>query len=138
MSNLTRFNSLFDDSFFADFFRPQASRTSEKVPAVDVRENDGHYVLKVDLPGVKKDDINVSLENGILSIRAETQSEEKEEKDGKLIRQERHYGQFLRQMTVGSDVDVKAIKARFDNGVLSLELPKQKALPGESKQVAIE
>ncbi len=138
MSNLTRFNSLFDDSFFADFFRPQTSRSGDKAPAIDVRENDGHYKLKVDLPGVKKDDIKVSLDNGILSIRAETQSEEKEEKDGKLIRQERHYGQFLRQMTVGADVDAKAIKASFDNGVLSLELPKQKTLPGESRHIAIE
>lgn len=138
MSNLTRFNSLLDDSFFSDFFRPLAARTGDRVPAIDVRENDGTYSVKVDLPGVKKDDIQVSLDNGILSIKAETKSEEKEEKEGKLIRQERHYGQFLRQLSVGSEVDAAAIKAQFDNGVLTLELPKKQPLPEESKRIAIE
>jgi HSP20 family protein len=138
MSNLTRFNSLFDDSFFSDFFRPMTRSTGEKVPAIDVHENDGAYMVKVDLPGVKKEDIKISLENGILSIRAQTESEENEEKGGKLIRQERHYGEFLRQLSVGSDIDAAAVKAQFDNGVLSLSLPKQQALPSESRHIAIE
>lgn len=138
MSNLTRFNSLFDDSFFSDFFRPLARTTGEKMPAIDVHEDEGNYLVKVDLPGVKKEDIRVSLDNGILSIRAQTQSEEKEEKEGKLIRQERHYGEFLRQLSVGSDVDGAAVKAQFDNGVLSLSLPKQRTLPDETRQISIE
>lgn len=138
MSNLTRFNSLFDDSFFSDFFRPLARTAGERMPAIDVHENEGNYLVKVDLPGVKKEDIKVSLDNGVLSIRAQTQSEETEEKEGKLIRQERHYGEFLRQLSVGSDVDATAVKAQFDNGVLSLSLPKQRALPDESRQISIE
>ncbi|NVK41829.1 MAG: Hsp20 family protein [Oceanospirillaceae bacterium] len=138
MSNLTRFNSLFGDSFFDDFFRPLARRSDEKAPAIDVHQNDGGYRVKVDLPGVKKEDIKVSLDNGILSIRAETKSEEKEEKEGKLIRQERHFGEFLRQLSVGSDVDPASIKAQFDNGVLTLDLPKQQSLPEEKRQISIE
>ncbi|GGO78368.1 heat-shock protein Hsp20 [Marinobacterium nitratireducens] len=138
MSNLTRFNSLFNDSFFNDFFRPAVRGGGEKVPAIDVHESDGGYKVKVDLPGVKKEDIKVSLDNGILSIRAETKSEEKEEKEGKLIRQERHFGQFLRQLSVGSDVDPAAIKAQFDNGVLTLELPKQQNLPADKRHISIE
>ena len=138
MSNLTRFNSLFGDSFFDDFFRPLARRSDEKVPAIDVHQNDGGYRVKVDLPGVKKEDIKVSLDNGILSIRAETKSEEKEEKEGKLIRQERHFGEFLRQLSVGSDIDPASIKAQFDNGVLTLDLPKQPSLPEEKRQISIE
>jgi len=138
MSNLTRFNSLFDDSFFNDFFRPLARRSGEKVPAIDVHESDGGYKVKVDLPGVKKEDIKISLDNGILSIRGETKSEEKEEKEGKLIRQERHFGEFLRQLSVGSDVDPASIRAQFDNGVLTLELPKQQSLPEEKRQISIE
>ncbi len=138
MSNLTRFNSLFNDSFFNDFFRPAVRGGGEKVPAIDVHESDGDYRVKVDLPGVKKEDIKVSLDNGILSIRAETKSEEKEEKEGKLIRQERHFGEFLRQLSVGSDIDPAAIKAQFDNGVLTLELPKQQTLPEDKRQISIE
>ncbi len=124
MSNLTRFNRMFGDTYFDDFFRPLSTGTGEKLPAIDVRDAEGNYLIKVDLPGVSKEDIHVKLENGVLSIQAETHKEEKEEKAGKLIRQERHYGRFLRQMSVGQDVDPASISAAFDNGVLSVTLPK--------------
>lgn len=136
---LTRFNSLFDDAFFNDFFRPLAVReTGEKVPAIDVTESDDAYQVTVDLPGVKKDDIKVSLENGILSVRAETRREDKEEKEGKLIRQERHVGQFIRQLSVGSDVDPTEVKAGFTDGVLKLTLPKRASREPEGIDIAIE
>ena len=136
---LTRFNSLFDDAFFNDFFRPLAVReTGEKVPAIDVHESEDAYQVTVDLPGVKKDDIKVSLENGILSVRAETRREDKEEKEGKLIRQERHVGQFIRQLSVGSDVDPTAVKASFNDGVLKLTLPKRASQEPEGVNIAIE
>lgn len=136
---LTRFNSLFDDAFFNDFFRPLTMReTGEKVPAIDVHENDDAYSVSVDLPGVKKDDIKVNLENGILSVRAETRREEKEEKEGKLIRQERHLGQFLRQLSVGADVDPSGVKASFTDGVLKLTLPKRPEHKAEGIDIAIE
>ncbi len=126
MSNLTRFNRLFGDTFLDDFYRPLVHAGGDKLPAIDVHENDEGYVIKADLPGVSKDDIDVKLEQGILTIKAETSSEDKEEKDGKLIRQERHFGQFMRQLSVGSDVDPETIKASFEDGVLSLSLPKVK------------
>jgi len=136
---LTRFNSLFDDALFNDFFRPLTMReTGEKVPAIDVHESDSAYQVSVDLPGVKKDDIKVSLENGILSVRAETRREEKEEKEGKLIRQERHVGQFLRQLSVGSDVDPTEVKASFNDGVLKLTLPKRAPQEPAGIDIAIE
>jgi HSP20 family protein len=124
MSNLIRFNRLFGDTFFDDFYRPMAHASADKLPAIDVHETDEGYLIKADLPGVAKDDIEVNLEQGILTIKAETSHQDKEEKDGRLIRQERHFGQFMRQLSVGSDVDPKAIKASFDSGVLSLNLPK--------------
>ncbi|MBV1787430.1 Hsp20 family protein [Marinobacterium sp. D7] len=137
--NLTRFGSLFDDTFFDDLFRPLAVRSSgEKVPAIDVHESDTEYKVSVDLPGVKKEDIQVSLENGILSVRGETRREEKEEKEGKLIRQERHVGQFLRQLSVGADVDPAAVKASFNDGVLALTLPKREKKEPEGVKIAIE
>lgn len=139
MSNLTRFNSLFDDTFFNDFFRPQVRGSrSDKVPAIDVHDGETSYLVKVDLPGIAKDDIKISLDNGVLSISAETCSENKEEQEGQLIRQERHYGKFVRQLSVGSDVDPAGIKAAFDNGVLQLSLPKMKALPASNTVIDIE
>ncbi|MGB0466279.1 MAG: Hsp20/alpha crystallin family protein [Pontibacterium sp.] len=125
MGELTRFNSLFDDTFMNDFFWPRRHRGSkELMPAIDVHEGEEGYVIKADLPGVEKDGIKVNLENGVLTITAETHQEEKEENEGKLIRQERHFGRYMRSMSVGTDIDPGKIKARFENGVLSLELPK--------------
>jgi HSP20 family protein len=124
MGNLTRFNRLFDDSFLNDFFMPTERRMGNWFPAIDVHETDSKYLVNVDLPGIKKEDIHVSLENGILTVKGETNTEEKEEKDGKLIRQERHTGSYMRQFTVGADVSPDAIDAKFENGVLSLELNK--------------
>jgi HSP20 family protein len=125
-NNLTRFNSLFDDTFLNDFFRPLATRSNgDKVAAIDVHETDEAYKVNVDMPGVKKEDIQIALDNGVLTVKGETRKEDKEEKDGKLIRQERHVGQFIRQLSVGSDVDATGVKATFDNGVLAITLPKK-------------
>ncbi|WP_372739887.1 Hsp20/alpha crystallin family protein [Neptunomonas sp.] len=124
MGNLTRFNRLFDDSFFNDFLMPIERRMGNWFPAMDVHETDNKYLVNVDLPGIKKEDVHVTLENGVLTVKGETKTEEKEEKDGKLIRQERHTGSFMRQFTVGADVIPEEIDAKFENGVLSLELKK--------------
>lgn len=138
MGDLTRFNSLFDDAFFNNFFRPVASDKGERVPAIDVHESDGGYCIKADLPGISKDDIQVTLENGVLTISAETKQEDKEEKDGKVIRQERHYGQYVRRLSVGDNLDPASIKARFENGVLQLDLPKPEPKAPEVSKVTID
>ena len=137
MSNLTRFNRMFGDAFFDDFFRPMSQASAEVPPAIDVHESEGQYVIKADLPGIEKDDVKVTLENGILSINAETTKEDKEEKDGKVVRQERHFGRYLRQLSVGSDVDPAAISAQFDNGVLRLELPKLREEPARDYHIEV-
>ncbi|GAA0793867.1 Hsp20/alpha crystallin family protein [Marinobacterium sediminicola] len=137
--SLTRFNSLFDDTFLDDFFRPLASRSNgDRVAAIDVHESDSAYKVNVDMPGVKKEDIHISLDNGVLTVKGETRTENKEEKDGKLIRQERHVGQFVRQLSVGSDVDAKAVKAAFEDGVLAITLPKKPAEPKEGVKISID
>ncbi|WP_207060854.1 Hsp20/alpha crystallin family protein [Motiliproteus sp. SC1-56] len=137
MSNLTRFNRMFGDTFFDDFFRPLTQSATEKLPAIDVLESDESYIIKTDLPGVRKEDIEVKLENGVLSIRAETHKEDEEKQAGKLIRQERHYGSFLRQMSVGPDVDPDAVKAQFSDGLLTLTLPKQPEQPARGVNIDV-
>lgn len=138
-TNLTRFNSLFDDTFLNDFFRPMMVRSNgDKVAAIDVHETESAYTVNVDLPGVKKEDIKISLDNGVLTVKGETRQEEKEEKNGKLIRQERHVGQFIRQLSVGSDVDAEAVKAGFKDGVLAITLPKKPATQEEGVHISID
>lgn len=132
MKELTPFTSLFDDTFFRDFFAARAG--SDKMPAIDVHEEESRYRVKADLPGVAKDDIKVTLENGVLTISAETHSEETQEKEGRVIRRERHEGRYSRSFSVGSNIDPNTISAKFDNGVLTLDLPKlQKQAPTSSE-----
>ncbi len=122
-------NSLFDlDNIFDHFFTPSVSSTKSDnaffSPRIDIKDNDDHYQVTAELPGVKKEDIHVTLENGVLSIEAESKQEDKEEKDGKIIRQERRYGKFMRSFTVGSSVQESDINASFEDGILTLTAPK--------------
>jgi HSP20 family protein len=96
---------------------------AEWVPAVDVQETDKEYVIKADLPAVKKEEVKVSVENGVLAIEGERR-EEKEEKGRKFHRLERSYGKFVRRISVPTDVDQQHVAADFKDGVLSVHLPK--------------
>ncbi len=133
-------NSLFSlDNFFDNFFAPVSGSEGESffAPRVDVKETDAGYEISAELPGVKKDDIHITLSDGVLSLEAETKSEDKEEKDGKVIRQERRYGKFVRSFNVGADVKESDIKANFENGVLSISTPKGEAKAEEKKRIPI-
>jgi len=92
-------------------------------PAMDVEETDKEYLLKADLPAVKKDDVKVDIEDGVLTLEGE-RKQEKEEKTRKVHRVERSYGKFVRRMTVPSDVDEQKVVADFKDGVLNVHLPK--------------
>jgi HSP20 family protein len=92
-------------------------------PAMDVEETDKEYLLKADLPAVKKDDVKVGIEDGVLTLEGE-RKQEKEEKNHKLHRIERSYGKFVRRMTVPTDVDEGKVVADFKDGVLNVHLPK--------------
>ena len=122
-------NTLFDtNSIFNDFFYPVRSQQDESsdlaAPRIDIEDQDGSFLVTADLPGVSKDDIEVSIKDGILTIRATTKKEQSEEKDGKIIRRERHCGEYLRRMTIGNDVAQNDVSAEFTDGVLKLTIPK--------------
>lgn len=113
------------DEMFDDFRRPgHRDSGGAFLPAVDVNENEDAYHIRVDLPGVKKDDLDISFQDDMLTINAETRQEKKEEKEGRVIRQERRYGKFVRSMHLGDAVEVDNIKADYKDGVLDLVLPK--------------
>ena len=101
-----------DESFFADWS-----------PAVDVQETDGEYLVKADLPEVKKDDVKVELQDGVLSVEGERRHE-KEEKGKKFHTIERAYGKFVRRFVLPTEVDGTKVQAEFKEGVLNVHLPK--------------
>ena len=116
----------FDDLMGGWFRSPAVLRREEtaKMPAIDVSENEGAYLVKAELPGVAREDLNVTINNRVLTINAERKEEKKDEKDGRVIRQERYYGKFVRSLRLGSDIDEGRIEAEYENGVLNLSLPK--------------
>lgn len=126
------------DDIFDDFWRPvRRDNGGAFAPAVDVRESDNEYRIRADLPGIKKEDLDISLQDGVLTINAETKQEQKEEKEGRVIRQERRYGKFVRSMRLGDTVDADRIKAEYKDGVLDLVLPKTEKVKARKIDVQV-
>ena len=132
----------FDRDFFRGFNRPEHmlyGKNAQRMMKTDVKETDEGYELDVDLPGFKKEEIHLDLENGYLTISTEKALENKEEKKGKVLRQERYAGTMSRSFYVGDSITEEDIKAKYENGVLSLAIPKKEArkVP-EKKTILIE
>jgi HSP20 family molecular chaperone IbpA len=137
--------NLFDD-FFEDFGRPvrRAANFGSSVSGImktDVKETDTGYEIDIDLPGYKKEDVKAELNEGYLTINASTQtSNDEKDSDGKYVRRERYSGTCSRSFYVGEDVTQEEIKAKFEDGILKMFVPKKEEkekLP-ESKYIAIE
>jgi HSP20 family protein len=105
-------------------------------PAVDVEESDREYLIKTDLPEVNRQDVKVSIEDGVLSVEGE-RKHEKEEKTTKYHRLERTYGKFVRRLAVPGDVDAQKVAAEFKDGVLSVHLPKSAAAKPRTVDVKV-
>ena len=136
--------SIFGENFMDDFFGvPERTYTQSAQNALmktDVVENKDGFDVSIDLPGFKKDEIEVQLENGCLSISAAKGLDKDEtDKKGKYIRRERYAGAMSRSFYVGEDVTEEDIHAKFENGILKLDVPKKEAKAVETKKhVAIE
>lgn len=127
------------------FHRPELARPREGTkemsfadwaPSCDIRESNEEYVIKAELPEVKKEDIKVDLKDGILSIRGERKLE-KEEKDKKFHRIERAYGTFFRSFALPEDVDDKKLVADYRDGVLNVHLPRAPAQKPRTVEVKV-
>ena len=133
--------NLFDDGWM-DFGFPEVDKAlygkhASNVMKTDVKETDAGYELDIDLPGFKKDEINAQLENGYLTISASKGLDK--DKKGKYIRKERYAGAMSRSFYVGDDVTQEDIKAKYEDGILRLSVPKKDAKPVEEKKyIAIE
>jgi HSP20 family protein len=129
MANITRFDP-FSDSFedmFRRMLRPMRWEGEAAAPEikVDVEENDKTYVVKAEIPGVKKEDIDIQIDGNVVSISAESKREKKVEEKGKVIRSERYYGAMLRSFSLANDVDQAEATAKYTDGILELTLPKK-------------
>ena len=114
------FDNLFDDLFTNDFSR------NNSVMKTDIVEKDGNYELDMELPGVKKEDIQMELKDGYLKVTATHNSNtEDKDKEGKVIRKERVSGSYSRSFYVGEHVRTEDVKASFDNGELKITVPKE-------------
>jgi len=111
--------------------------TAEWAPAVDIKEEQGQFVIHADIPGVSPDDIDVSMENGVLTIKGEKNTEAKTEKEN-YKRVERIYGSFYRRFSLPDTADNQAISAKCKNGVLDIVIPKREALKPKKISVSID
>ncbi|MBR4742690.1 MAG: Hsp20/alpha crystallin family protein [Oscillospiraceae bacterium] len=137
--------NLFDDlmSFdwpaFPDVDRKLYGKHADRVMKTDVHEHDDMYEVDIDLPGFKKEEIHLDLENGYLTVGASKGLDKEEKtKKGKLIRQERYAGSMQRSFYVGEGLTEEDIKARFEDGVLKLTVPKKAPTLPEKKTIMIE
>ena len=144
--------SIFGENLFDDWFdfpqwpdfrdvdkaeRKLYGRHPERLMKTDVHEHEDHYEIDIDLPGFKKEEIALELNNGYLTVRAA--KEHQEEKQGKAIRKERYSGSMQRSFFVGEQITEEDVKAKYEHGVLMLEVPKKEAkkIP-EKKTIMIE
>ena len=134
--------SIFGENLFDDFFSdpfgmmvpqgrdPLYGKHAKNLMKTDVRETEGTYELDVDLPGFTKDEVNVELKNGYLTIQASKGlDKEQSDKKGKYIRQERYAGACSRSFYVGWDVEPDEISAKFESGILQISVPKETRKP---------
>jgi HSP20 family protein len=141
MVNITRYNAFddaIDDLFRGFFVRP----LSFEAPAgaaqfrVDVSENENAYTLRAEIPGVKKEDISITIDGDTVAISAEVKNESEVKNGDRVLRSERHYGKAYRAFTLGQPVDETAAAAKYNDGVLELTLPKKAA--AQAKRVTIQ
>lgn len=127
------FDTLFNDMFHGLGYPAINTKQSDMLAGmrVDVHDADKQYEIHAELPGVKKKDISVTLQDGVLTISASKNTESEKKEKGKVIWKERSSGSITRSFTVGNGVTEKDIKANFEDGVLTLEVPKKK----DSKEV---
>ena len=129
-----RNNSLLDaflsDPFDAFFDAAPVQRPAQQFMRTDIKEHEGGFELTIDLPGFKKENVDASLKDGVLTVTAETKSEtENTKENGTFVRKERFDGKCTRSYYVGDEIEESDIKARFEDGTLKISIPKKQPKP---------
>jgi HSP20 family protein len=145
MANLTRypFDQAFDDLLRGFFVRPVGfesggqSPTQQAMPfRVDVSENEQAYTLRAEIPGVRKDDISITIDGDQVAISAEVKNEKEVKEGDRVLRSERYYGKLQRAFALGQPVDEGSASAKYADGILELTLPKRAAV--NAKRIAVQ
>jgi HSP20 family protein len=125
------------EDVFRGFLRPLRWEVPMEAPQIklDVTEDDARYTIKAEIPGVRKEDIDVRVDGNMVSLSAEVKKTKEEKEEGRTLRSERYYGVVRRSFSLGSDVDQSESVAKYQDGVLTLTLPKRPS--GESKRLQI-
>ena len=134
--------SIFGENLFDDWMSfPFRNFNTNSLMKTDIRETDGSFELDIDMPGFNKEDVKAELKEGYLTISASTNKDDGEkDENGRYIRRERYVGSCSRSFYVGEDIKQDDIKAKFENGILKISVPKKEAQPKveEDKHIAIE
>ena len=141
MATLTRFDDAFDDLLRGFFVRPVGLEGAQKqvAPAqfrVEVTEAEQSYTIRAEIPGVKKEDINISIDADQVAISAEVKNEKEVQEGERVLRSERYYGKVYRAFALGQPVDENAASAKYTDGILELVLPKKAAT--QAKRIEIQ
>jgi HSP20 family protein len=142
MATLTRFDDAFDDLLRGFFVRPvsfDGSQGQSTTPAqfrVEVSENEQAYLIRAEIPGVKKEDINISIDADQVAISAEVKNEKDVREGERILRAERYYGKVYRAFALGQPVDENGAAAKYQDGILELTLPKKAAT--QAKRIEIQ
>ncbi len=138
MTRSNLFDDLFKDMMSPGFFiKPLHGDPLPQSIKVDVKESADAYTVQAELPGVTKDDIQVTVDGNVVTLRAEVKQQDSQTSDEKSLRSERYFGSVARSFQLPADIDNSQAKAKFDNGVLSLTLPKKQG-GGGGHQLAID
>ena len=141
MANITRFSPFedsFDDLLRGFLVRPVAMEGDQRAPQfrMDVKEEGNAYLVHADIPGVKKDDIQITIDGNQVAISAEVKRVTEEKQGSRVLKSERYYGKVARSFTLASEIDQAAAVAKYTDGVLELTLPKKTG--GSGKQITVQ
>lgn len=141
MANITRFSPFedsFDDLLRGFFVRPVAVEGDQRAAPqfrMDVKEEGGNYLVHADIPGVKKEDIQITIDGNQVSISAEVKRVTEQKEGSRVLKSERYYGKVARSFTLASEIDQAAAQAKYTDGVLELTLPKKVGTSGKQLTV---
>jgi HSP20 family protein len=141
MANIARINPLdtaLDELMRGFFVRPMNYEPSQTTPQirVDVTETENAYVVRAEIPGVKKEDIDVAIDGSQVEISAEVKNEKEAKEGERVLRSERYYGKVYRAFALGQEIDENATQARYSDGILELTLPKKPS--SSAKRISIQ
>jgi HSP20 family protein len=131
------------DRFFAETMRRwprqggEQQQAREWAPAADVSETDSEYLIKAELPEVRKEDVSITVQDGVLTLAGERRQEKREESE-KVHRVERHYGSFARRFALPENADEQQIRAESREGVILIHIPKQQQVEPQPRQIEIQ